>query len=60
MRRAQVGRWWLQIRPLDDGFQAQANTMTGPPAVWAGPVRATLAEATHDAIEALGILQQHD
>lgn len=63
VRRAVVGRWWLQVKPLmadgqaggmaggsDVGFQAQAHTMRGEPGVWAGEVRPTLAQATDDAV----------
>jgi hypothetical protein len=61
VRRGVVGRWWVQVRPLaDGGFHALAHTMSGPPGVWAGPVRATLAAAVDDAVEVLGELRRHD
>ena len=50
VRRAQVGRWWMQLRPWSPGFRAEAHTISGPPGVWAGELRATLREATDDAI----------
>lgn len=63
VRRATLGRWWLQVKPVavDDGygFQAQAHTMRGEPGLWAGEVRATLAEATGDAVEAVAFLRAH-
>jgi hypothetical protein len=61
VRRAVVGRWWLQVKPLaGGGFQAMAHTMSGPPGLWAGEVRATLGEATDDAIDMAESLGQHD
>ncbi len=60
VRRATVGRWWLQVKPLlEGGFQAQSHTLRGEPGVWAGPVRATLAQATDDAIEVIEYLRLH-
>jgi hypothetical protein len=50
VRRAQVGRWWVQLRPWSPGFRAEAHTLSGPPGVWAGELRPTLREATNDAI----------
>lgn len=50
VRRAVVGRWWLQVMPRDGGFRAEAHTMSGPPGVWAGELRATLREATADGL----------
>lgn len=50
VRRATVGRWWVQVRPWTPGFRAEAHSLAGPPAVWAGELRATLSEATDDAI----------
>jgi hypothetical protein len=60
VRRAVVGRWWLQVKPLlGGGFQAQAHTLRGDAGVWAGEVRDSLAQATADAIEVVGYLRQH-
>lgn len=51
VRRAVVGRWWLQVKPLaDGGFQAVAHTMSGPPGLWAGEPRTSLGAATDDAV----------
>jgi hypothetical protein len=50
VRRAQVGRWWMSVRPFEGGFRASAHTIKGPPGVWAGDMRSTLAEATADAV----------
>jgi hypothetical protein len=58
VRKATVGRWWMRVRPVDDGFRAEAHTMRGPPGVWAGERRATLAEATDDAVAMIGVLRQ--
>gem|GEM_PF-3468841 len=59
VRRGVVGRWWVQVKPLaDGGFHALAHTMSGPPGVWAGPVRTTLAAAVDDAIAVLGELRR--
>lgn len=61
VRRGVVGRWWVQVKPLvDGGFHALAHTMSGPPGVWAGPVRDTLAAAIDDAVEVLDELRRHD
>ena len=61
VRRAVVGRWWVQVKPLlDGGFHAVAHTMSGPPGVWAGPVRSTLGAATDDAISVLDELRRQD
>lgn len=61
VRRGVVGRWWVQVKPLaDGGFHALAHTMSGPPGVWAGPVRDTLAAAVDDAVEVLDELRRHD
>ena len=50
VRRAMVGRWWVQVRPWAPGFRAEAHTISGPASVWAGELRHSLAEATDDAI----------
>ncbi len=50
VRRAMVGRWWVQVRPWAPGFRAEAHTISGPASVWAGELRPSLAEATADAI----------
>ena len=61
VRRGVVGRWWVQVKPLlDGGFHAVAHTMSGPPGVWAGPVRVTLGEAIDDAVDVLDELRRHD
>ena len=49
------------LKPLlDGGFHAVAHTMSGPPGVWAGPVRGTLGEAIDDAVDVLDELRRHD
>jgi len=53
VRRAHVGRWWVQIKPVAGGFRAEAHTVSGDPAVWAGDVRERLADATADAVAML-------
>lgn len=50
VRRAVVGRWWVQVVPREDGFRAEAHTMSGEPGVWAGEVRDRLTMATADAV----------
>lgn len=58
VRRATVGRWWVQVRPWTSGFRAEAHTITGPPSVWAGELRRTLAQATDDAVAMIAELRQ--
>jgi len=58
VRRAQVGRWWIQVRPWSPGFRAEAHTITGLAAVWAGELRPTLREATDDAIAMIEVLRE--
>ena len=57
VRRAQVGRWWIQLRPWSPGFRAEAHTLSGPPGVWAGELRPTLREATDDAVAMIDVLR---
>lgn len=57
VRRAMIGRWWVQVRPWSPGFRAEAHTLRGPQGVWAGEWRPTLAEATDDAIAMIGELR---
>jgi hypothetical protein len=57
IRRAQVGRWWIQLRPWSPGFRAEAHTLSGPPGVWVGELRPTLREATADAIAMIDVLR---
>lgn len=58
VRRATVGRWWVQVRPWTSGFRAEAHTISGPPSVWAGELRRTLGQATDDAIAMIAELRQ--
>lgn len=58
VRRATVGRWWVQVRPWTSGFRAEAHTISGPPSVWAGELRRTLSQATDDAIAMIAELRQ--
>ena len=45
------------MRPWSPGFRAEAHTITGLAAVWAGELRSTLREATDDAIEMIEVLR---
>jgi hypothetical protein len=60
VRRAMVGRWWVQVRPWSPGFRAEAHTLSGPHGVWAGEWRPTLGEATDDAIAMIEELRQDE
>jgi hypothetical protein len=60
VRRAMVGRWWVQVRPWSPGFRAEAHTLRGPQGVWAGEWRPTLGEATDDAIAMIAELRQEE
>lgn len=59
VRRAHVGRWWVQVKPFEGGFRAEAHTVSGPPGVWAGDRRELLAEATADAVAMLPEFRMH-
>lgn len=56
VRRAVVGRWWVQVMPRDGRFRAEAHTMSGLPGVWAGEERDTLAAAIEDGVAIIGEL----
>ncbi|MCB0957251.1 MAG: hypothetical protein KDB12_13940 [Ilumatobacter sp.] len=58
VRRAVVGRWWVQVMPRDGCFRAEAHTMSGPPGVWAGEHRSTLGEAIDDGVAIIGELSR--
>lgn len=60
VRRAMIGRWWVQVRPWSPGFRAEAHTLRGPQGVWAGEWRATLGEATDDAIAMIEELRRDE
>jgi hypothetical protein len=51
VRRAAVGDRLIRVRALTDGFRAETTDQSGKRLVRTGEVRATLAEATHDAIQ---------
>lgn len=58
IRRAAFGRWFMEVKVLDEHrFQGIAHTLAGPPGLWAGDEHATLREATDDAVRMIGELR---
>lgn len=61
IRRAAFGRWFMEVKVLDERrFQGIAHTLAGPPGLWAGDEHPTLREATDDAVRMIGELRQQE
>lgn len=61
IRRAAFGRWFMEVKVLDEHrFQGIAHTLAGPPGLWAGDEHATLREATDDAVRMIGELRHQE